>query len=157
MTNNNIILVDLDNIIIHNNDFNTELFLKRKKIIENIKNNRIIWFCNDTTFKYLKDSSIEIESKNIKLSKVNKDSADHNLINYAKKLNNKYKLTCITNDKTLLRLFKFIIKNENCELMSFKGKTIEKITNKINLCFSKKIDLDKFITSYNLFKLRYIN
>ena len=149
-----IILVDLDNLYIINNKVNIPILLKRKEMIEKIENIKVIWFCNKKTAKLMKDENIIFT--NLKISNIINDSADHNLINYINKYKKNNKFTIITNDKTLMRVLYFIKKDKNIEFLSFVGKKIEKITNKINLCFKNKIDLDKFLTSYNLYKSRYV-
>jgi rRNA-processing protein FCF1 len=150
----NVILVDLDNLYIINDKINIPILLKRKEMIENVSHSKIIWFCNKVTSKLMKDEKIIF--KNLKISNVKNDSADHNLMNYLEKHKNTKKFTVVTNDKTLMRVLYFIHKSKNIEFLSFKGKKIEKITNKINICFEKQIDLEKFLTSYNLYKSRYV-
>jgi hypothetical protein len=148
------ILVDLDNIIIVNDTFDLKTFLGRKAKIEAIPHKRIVWFCNKVTSNFLVSSGVKLPPDDLKISKVTDESADHNLINYVKKRKIN-KLIVITNDKTLLRLLLFLNNRSKMEFLSFKGKIIDKITNKISLCFERKTDLDKFLHSYNLFKIRY--
>jgi uncharacterized LabA/DUF88 family protein len=130
----------------------------RMKEIEKISANKIKYYCNKNTRRFIEDENINISTPIV--LKTKKDAADHRIIHDVQKVYKRgtYKnIYIISNDKTFLRLAKFIIPNEeHLTLYQFRNTKLVNINNSINICFKKRLDLDHFIESYNLLKQRYL-
>lgn len=153
-----VIFVDLDNISFLGDTLNIDILEKRLKRITNIGANKYIYYCNTKTQEFIKKNNIIIDGKLI-VVKTKKDEADHKIIYDVLKINRKKKakLDIISNDKIFLRLAMFMFPGkENINLYQFKKTKLVESTEDMNICFTKKNDLTKFIESYNLLKQRYL-
>lgn len=150
--------IDLDNIAFHNNHMDRVKLISRLEVIDKLKCNQVNYYCNKNTKVFIEKENIFV-SKPIVL-KTKKDSADHRIIHDVLLMHKKQKYSkiyIISNDKTFMRLAKFIVPEEQAIVMyQFKNTSLMNIDNSINICFKKKVDLDHFIESYNLFKQRYL-
>lgn len=142
------ILVDLDNLIITQSKLNMTLFKKRKEVIEKLGQD-VIWFCNKVTANIMKEFDIKLLGKLV-VTKVEADSADHHLIHFALKKKNH---VIISNDKALMRLLYFM--NHNGKMLFFSFKKEQLLKNSISICFEKRQELEKFLQTYNLYKIRF--
>lgn len=146
-----VILVDLDNIYIKDEKPSVSLLQDRLEVIAKFCKNYIC-FGNVYTKDFLKSNNIKVPKMYI--SKIMNDSADHMIIHkLGYYLNNYAKVSVVTNDKTLIKLAGFIHKKpitfyvfNNLDLVPLNAQ---------ELCFKEKEQLQKFITSYNLYKIRY--
>lgn len=158
MSIKSIVYVDLDNIAFHKSRMDRGKLLARLRVIEDLKCNQVLYYCNKNTKVFIEKEHIFV-SKPIVL-KTKKDAADHRIIHDVLSMHKKQKYSkiyMVSNDKTFLRLAKFIVpEDQNLILYQFRNTKLINIDNSINICFKKKIDLDHFIESYNLFKQRYL-
>lgn len=154
-----IAFVDLDNISFFHSHMDISKLIQRLEAIESLMCNKVRFYCNKNTKHFIEKEQITLSTSPIVL-KTKKDAADHKIIHDAHQTYKKGKfdtIYIISNDKTLLRLSKFIVPNDdNLILYQFRNTKLININSSINICFKKKVDLEHFIESYNLLKQRYL-
>jgi hypothetical protein len=155
----NVVLVDLDNLYIVNNRVNVDILKTRLDHIKTFATKapraKILYYGNTATLSVITKLNLGID---LRSSTIEKNSADHNIINDLKMFFGVQKLTIITHDKTLARLAKFMAhSSQKIHFMGF-DKTTQELApfDIVSTCFAKRIDLIKFIESYNLYKRRYL-
>lgn len=150
--------VDLDNIAFHNSHMDRDKLIARLHVIEKLECSKVLYYCNKNTKAFIEKENVFV-NKPIVL-KTKKDAADHRIIHDVMSMHKKQKyakIYIISNDKTFLRLAKFIVPDgKTLVLYQFRNTKLVNTDNSINICFKKKIELDHFIESYNLYKQRYL-
>ncbi len=143
-----IVLVDLDNLYIINNHVNVKVLKARVDKIKQI-NSKTYWFGNEYTHNIVQKYKVDVDLIH---SKIETNSADHNLINYMEKSNNPNALI-ITGDSTLCKLAAFI--NSKKKLTFAKFSSDELIPVDVDYNFKTREHLLKFVQSLALYANRF--
>lgn len=135
------IFVDADNMC---TNFNVKLAKERIQTVKNL-GGHVHWHGNGYTVNFVKKEKLGIR---IKESKNETNSADHDLVANLRQLRN---TLVITRDQTLMKLALYF--GRNVSFAKFVGTRLVPI--KVNFTFRTRQDLEKFITSLNLYKTRF--
>ena len=143
-----VVFVDLDNLYIINNHVNVKVLKARVERIKQLKC-RTYWFGNDYTRKIIQKYKVDIDMID---SKIETNSADHNLINHMMRNKNPNSLV-ITGDTTLSKLAAFINEDKKVSVAKFVRNDLVPVD--IDYNFKTREHLMKFIQSLALYLNRY--
>lgn len=143
-----VVFVDVDNLYIINNHVNVKVLKARVERIKQL-NCRTYWFGNDYTDKIVRKYKVDIDMIN---SKIETNSADHNLINYMLKTKNPNALV-ITGDNTLCKLAAFINEDKKVRFAKFVSNDLVPVDVDYN--FKTREHLLKFVQSLALYLNRF--
>lgn len=150
-----IVLVDLDNLYIINNKVNV---VKLKTRLNSIVNMKLPtkYFGNKFTKHILTHNKIPLK---MHTTEIQKDSADHAMIHSLKQLQTKYDVVhIVSNDMVLAKLAYFLSEHPDKLIFHNILKSNDRVStfNIENYCFKHKLELQKFLDSYNLYKARFM-
>lgn len=143
--------VDLDSLYIINNMVNVSVFQARLDAIRALPMTKR-WFGNESTRNILSKNGIKLGTGDKPIIVSNKpENVDHAILRRLSKVPPATEVHVISNDVIMHRLGFFLNKNTDIHFWRFKQTKLEDITNRIDICFKKKQDLQKFIDSYKLY------
>ena len=143
------IFVDVDNLYIINNKVNVNVLKERIKLLKGTPGKKL-WFGNTFTANLVRSSMIDID---IIDSKIETNSADHNIINKITTMQDK-QIYLVSRDITLCRLAKFLNEDKHIKFMKISGKNLQQFDVDFN--FKKKENLVKFLESLALYHHRFV-
>lgn len=149
-----IVLVDLDNLYIINNKVSVTKLKNRLSAIAHLRL-PTKYFGNRFTKHLLMHNKIPLR---MYTTEVQKDSADHALIHFLKGFEDKYDvLHIVSNDMVLAKLAYFLSDHpDKLRFHKVSSNDLVSAYNIHNYCFKHKLELQKFLDSYNLYKARFM-
>lgn len=146
------IYVDLDNLYIINNKVSPTTLLLRVKALLKLFGARVHFYGNSFTQGLLQKRGV-YDTLNFHVSDIETNSADHNLIHMITRSKSK-RIVVVSSDMTLCRLAKYLHPLKSFMFLKFTDDNmLVKMT--VDFQFQHKHQLDKFMTSLDLYHTRY--